>query len=38
MKDVRAARWTKDHDLEVAGIDVADPGEGQVQVAVQNVG
>ncbi len=38
MTEVRAACWTEARELEVVGTDVADPGEGQVQVAVQSSG
>ncbi len=38
MTEVRAARWTESRELEVVNIEVADPGEGEVQVAVQSSG
>ncbi len=38
MKEIRAARWTPRRELEIDAFRLADPGPGQVQVAVSSAG
>ena len=37
-RNVKAARWTDQGSIEVAEIQVADPGPEQVQIAVEKAG